>query len=189
MSFGFPQFILRVGLCALLAAACTSHWGKVEHQDSSVRMLSYDSIMAGGYIDGPALRALKVAADDFFPAWGPPRACIDTPEAYRYYSVRRGEIIYVAILLDPSYCGRAFPPLDSGARYAIGIDGRILRRLLDGEADVDTWGDGGFKDGGLEPASLDGGVAKIDITIPPGARVTFPVFADAGSPSPDAGTP
>lgn len=176
-------------LLIVISLGCLRHRGWFEQQDSSVQMLSYESIMAGGYIDGPALRALKVAADDFFPAWGPPRACIDTPEAYRYYSVRRGEIIYVAILLDPSYCGRAFPPLDSGARYAIGIDGRILRRLLDGEADVDTWGDGGFKDGGPEPAFWDGGAAKIDITIPPGARVTFPVFADAGSPSPDAGTP
>jgi hypothetical protein len=180
MSFGFPQAILRVGLCVLLATACTRHRGWFEHQDSSVRMLSYDSIMAGGHIDGPTFRALKVAANDFFPAWGPPRACIDTPEAYRYDSVRRGEIIYVALLQDPSYCGRTYSSLDSGARYAISIDGRILRRLLDGEPDVDTLEDGGFK---------DGGAAEIDVTVPPDARVTFPVFTDAGSLSSDAGTP
>jgi hypothetical protein len=152
-------------------------------------MLSYESIMAGGHMDGPTFRALRVAADDFFPAWGPPRACIDTPEAYRYHSVRRGEIIYVAILQDPSYCGRTYSSLDSGARYAISIDGRILRRLLGGEPELNTPEDGGFKEGGSTPVFLDGGTAEIDVTVPLDARVSFPIFADGGSPSSDAGTP
>lgn len=176
-------------LLIVISAGCLHHRGWLEHRDSSVRMLSYNSIMAGGPIDGPTLRALKVAADDFFPAWGPPRACIDTPEAHRYYSVRRGEIIYVAILQDPGYCGRAYSSLDSGARYALSVDGRILSRLLDGEPALDTLEDGGFKDGGSEPAVLDGGAAAIDVTVPPDAGVSFPVFTDAGSPPPDAGTP
>ncbi|MGZ3458184.1 MAG: hypothetical protein ACXU86_06705 [Archangium sp.] len=176
-------------LLLVISPGCFLHRGWFEHRDSSVRMLSYDSIMAGDHIDGPTFRALKVAADDFFPAWGPPRACIDTPEAYKYYSVRRGEIIYVAILQDPSHCGRAYSSLDSGARYAISIDGRILRRLLDGEPDVDTWEDGGFEDGGSESAFLDGGSTAIDVTVPPDTRVSFPISTDAGSPSPDAGTP
>jgi hypothetical protein len=176
-------------LLIVVSLGCLRHRGWFEHQDSSVRMLSYDSIMAGGHMDGPTFRALRVAADDFFPAWGPPRACIDTPEAYRYHSVRRGEIIYVAILQDPSYCGRTYSSLDSGARYAISIDGRILRRLLDGEPDMDPLEDGGFKDGGSGPALLDADAAEIDVTVPPDARVTFPVFTDAGSPSSDAGMP
>jgi hypothetical protein len=146
-------------------------------------MLRYDSIFAGTSIDGSTLKAIKVAADDFFSAYVP-RACIDTPEAHRYYAVRRGETIYVAIVQDPAYCGRAYHSLDSGVRYAISVDGRILRRLLDGEPDLNT-----PADGGAEPVILDGGTATIDVTVPPDARVGFPVSADAGVPSPDAGTP
>jgi hypothetical protein len=181
VSFGSPQLILCVVL-SLLVAACTA-------PRPSVRMLSYDSIMVGSPLDGPTFRALKVAADDFFPAWGPPRACIDTPEAYRYYAIRRGEIIYVAILQDPGYCGRAYSSLDSGVRYAISIDGRILRRLLDGEPELDSLEDGGAEDGGSEAALLDGGVAAIDVTIPPDARVSFPVLNEAGGVSPRSSGP
>jgi hypothetical protein len=171
-------------LLIVIPVGCLHHRAWVDHQDSGVRMPSYDSIMAGASLDGRTLRALKVATDDFFPAWGPPRTCIDTPEAHRYYAVRRGEIIYVAILQDPSHCERAYSSLDSGGRYAISVDGRILRRLLDGEPEPDTG-----EDGGAEPIFLDGGASAIDVTVPPDAQVSFPVFADAGSPSPDAGTP
>ncbi|WP_146209860.1 hypothetical protein [Vitiosangium sp. GDMCC 1.1324] len=181
MSFALLLIVLSLG--------CFHHRGWFEHQEPSVQILSYDSIMVGGYIDGPTLRALKVVADDFFPAGGPPRACIDTPEAYKYYSVRRGEIIYVAILQNPGYCGRAYSSLDAGARYAISIDGRILRRLLAGEPDVDTLEDGGLRESGSEQSFLDGGASAIDVTVPPDARVSFPVSTDAGSPLPDAGSP
>jgi len=181
----------RVLVLLLLACSlgCLHHRRWFEPQDSNVPMLSHDSIMVGGPIDGPTFRALKVAADDFFPTWTGPRACIDRPEAYKYYAVRRGEIIYVAMLQDPSSCGRAYPSLDSGARYAISVDGRILRRLLDGEPDSDTLEDAGFDAGGSEPVFLDGGAEAVDVTVPQEAGVSFPVFTDAGSPSPDAGTP
>jgi hypothetical protein len=168
----------------VMALGCIHPRDWFQPQNSSIKMLSYDSIFAGAPIDGSTLRALKVAADDFFSAWGIPRACIDTPEAHRYYAVRRGEIIYVAIVQDPAYCGRAYHSLDSGVRYAISGDGRILRRLLDGEPDLNA-----SADGGAEPVILDGGAAAIDVTVPPDARVSFPVSADAGIPSPDAGTP
>jgi hypothetical protein len=176
------------GLALLLFAisvGCLRYRGGLEHQDLSVQMLSHDSIMAGSSIDGATLRALKVATNDFFPSRGAPRACIDSPEAYRYYSVRRGEVIYVALLQDPGSCGRAYSSLDSGARYAISVDGRILRRLLDGEPD--SLEDGGFMEQGSKPVFLDGGVPGIDVTVPPDVRVTFPVVTDAGSPSRDGG--
>ena len=172
-----------------LSMGCLRHRGWLPHQDSSVQLPGYESIMAGAPIDGPTLRALQVAANDFFPAWGPLRACIDTPEAHKYYAVRRGEIIYVAISQDPGYCGRAYSSLDSGVRYAISVDGRILRRLLDDEPELDTPPDGGFEEGGAESTILDGGATAIDVTVPPEARASFPVFADGGSPSPDGGTP
>jgi hypothetical protein len=152
-------------------------------------MPGYDAIMAGAPIDGPTLRALQVATNDFFPSWGPLRACIDTPEAHKYYAVRRGEIIYVAILQDPGSCGRAHSSLDSGVRYAISVDGRILRRLLDGEPELDTPEEGNVEDGGSSPISMDGGATAIDVSVPPEAQVSFPVFADGGMPSPDGGTP
>jgi hypothetical protein len=176
-------------LLIAISMGCLHHRDWLQHQDSRILMPDYHAIMAGGPIDGPTLRALQIAANDFFPAWGPLRACIDTPEAHRYYAVRRDEVIYVAILQDPSYCGRAYSSLDSGVRYAISVDGRILRRLLNGEPELDTPEAGGVEDAGSEPASLDGGATAIDVTVPPEARVSFPVFADGGSPSPDGGTP
>lgn len=133
-----------------LSVGCLHHRGWLQHQDSSIRMPDHASIMAGAPIDGPTLRALQVAANDYFPAWGPLRACIDTPEAHKYYAVRRGALIYVAILQDPGYCGRAYSSLDSGVRYAISVDGRILRRLLDGEPELDTPEEVSFEDGGSE---------------------------------------
>lgn len=176
-------------LLIVTSMGCRHHRGWPQHQDSSVQMPGYDAIMAGAPLDGPTLRALQVATSDFFPAWGPLRACIDTPEAHKYYAVRRGEIIYVAILQDPGYCGREYSSLDSGVRYAISVDGRILRRLLDGEPVADTPDDAGFEERGSEPVSLDGGTTAIDVTVPPGARVSFPVLVDGGSPSPDGGMP
>ncbi len=174
-------------LLLVISVGCLRHRGRLEHQDSRVRMPSYDAIMAGSSIDGPTFRALQVATDDFFPTWGAPRACIDTPEAYRYYAVRRGEVIYVALLQNPGHCGRAYSSLDSGARYAISVDGRVLRRLLDGEPEPDALEDGGFLEEGSEPVFLDGGAAAIDVTVPQGARVSFPVGTDAGT-ARDAGT-
>ena len=151
-----------------------------EHSDAQLQLHH------GRYVHRwPDASRLKVAADDFFPAWGLPRACIDTPEAHRYYAVRHGEIIYVAILQDPGHCGRTYSSLDSGGRYAISVDGHILRRLIGDEPEQ------GFteEDGGVEPGFLDGGASAIDVTVPPDAQVRFPFLADAGSPSPDAGTP
>ncbi|WP_224369824.1 hypothetical protein [Hyalangium versicolor] len=174
--------LLFLPIVMVLGCIHSRDWFQPE--DSSLQMLSYDAIFEGAPIDGAMLRALKVAADDFFSARETPRACIDTPEAHRYYAVRRGETIYVAIVQDPAYCGRAYHSVDSGVRYAISGDGRILRRLLDGEPDLNA-----PPDGGTTPIILDGGGAAIDVTVPPDARVGFPVSADAGIPSPDAGTP
>lgn len=177
-------------LLVLLSFGCPRPRRWVEQQDPSVRMPGYDAIMAGASIDGPSLRALEVAANDYFPAGGAPRACIDTPEAHRFYAVRSGDVIYVAILQDPAHCGRAYPSLDAGARYAISADGRLLRRLLAGEPDSNTAQDSP-RDGGSmpdTPGQGDGG-ASIDVSIPPDARVSFPGLADAGTALPDAGMP
>jgi hypothetical protein len=146
-------------LVTIISLGCHHH--RVQHQDMSTPMLDHDTIMAGAPIDGPTLRALQIATNDFFPAFAPLRACIDTPEAHRYHAVRRGEIIYVAILQNPGYCGRDYSSLDSGVRYAISVDGRILRRLLDGEPDPRQ-----PEERGSEPIILDGGAAEIDVSVP-----------------------
>lgn len=84
-------------------------------------------------LDGETLRALMIAANDFLPPGGKNRACGDKQEAHRYRVIRQGNIVFVRIDEDPAYCGHVGPALDSGAQYAISSDGRILRRLFDGE--------------------------------------------------------
>lgn len=166
--------LLSIGL----ALACIRRHDSREQQAPSLQMPSYNVIMEGTVIDGPTLRALQVAVDDFFPESSGPRACIDTPEAHRYYALRRAEVIYVAILQEPSHCGRAHPSLDAGARYAIGIDGRILRRLLGREPDLAV-----PEESGSLPVVLDGGAADIDVTTTPSAGSGFPgLFKEAGAP-------
>ncbi len=53
-------------------------------------------------------------------------------EAHLYRVIRRDALIFVRIDENPEYCGRKHGGLDSGAKYAISMDGRILRRVLDG---------------------------------------------------------
>ena len=178
-------------LLTLAALGCPRQRGWPQQQEPGLGMPGYEAIMAGTAIDGPTLRALEVAAADFFPAQDAPRACIDTPAAHKFYAVRNGEVIYIAILQDPAYCGRAYPSLDAGVRYAISLDGRILRRLLDGEPDLAT-GQADAEDGGTDSTLLDGdgGATSIDVSVPPASQVSFPVLADAGgTPSTDAGVP
>jgi len=83
-------------------------------------------------LDGVMLRAITIAADDFSPPKGGTRECWEKQEAHRYRVIRREDIIFVQISLDSAACGYAI--LDGGAKYAIrSSDGRILRRLFDGE--------------------------------------------------------
>jgi hypothetical protein len=61
------------------------------------------------------------------------RSCGNRQEAQRYRVIRQGNIIFVRIDEDTAFCGGGYLSLDSGAKYAISTDGRILRRLVDGE--------------------------------------------------------
>jgi hypothetical protein len=83
-------------------------------------------------LDGVTLRAISIAANDFLPPEKAHTPCFDRQEAHSYRVIRRGEIIFVRIDEIPEYCGRKHGGLDSGAKYAISTDGRILRRVLDG---------------------------------------------------------
>ncbi|WP_147443759.1 hypothetical protein [Corallococcus sicarius] len=83
-------------------------------------------------LEGVVLQALTLAADDFLPEGRAELPCADRQASHVFRVIQRGEIIFVRIDEDPAACGRAHPGLDSGARYAISRDGRILRRVLDG---------------------------------------------------------
>lgn len=127
-------------------------------------------------LDGELLRAVTIAANDFLPPGSKERPCGSRQEAQRYRVIRQGNIFFIYIYEDPTYCGRKYLALDSGAKYAISTDGRILRRVLDGEPEApNKWvdADGGpqgvlarpgvmpgfepIEDGSVRPSSEDGG--------------------------------
>lgn len=179
------RFLMAATLIALSSECVRPTWRS--QQDSTVKMPRLDETTGALVVDGPVLQALRVAADDFLPPTYKPRACADTQTAFKYFASRRGNVIFVRIEENPSYCGAKYHSLDSGARYAISSDGRILRRVLDGEAETP------FES---EAHSVrDGGTELIDVTALPGASPPWSAGADAGAteqpslPPPDGGVP
>ncbi|MBZ4375701.1 hypothetical protein [Corallococcus sp. AS-1-6] len=134
-------------------------------------------------LEGSLLRAMVVAADDFLPRHQEGRSCSSRREAHRFRILREGDIVFIRMDLDPRACEPGGMLLDGGATYAVRLsDGRILRRLHDGEPD-----------GALVPAGSDAGVhtGPSDSSIPVGdtswgePQPSFPVqLLDAGSPHP-----
>ncbi|WP_223640914.1 hypothetical protein [Corallococcus sp. EGB] len=91
----------------------------------------------GGTVElsGSVLRALEAAADDFLGPQDANTPCVNRRESHQYRVIQRQGILFIRIDEDPRACGLTVPALDSGAQYAVGSDGRILRRLRDGEPD------------------------------------------------------
>lgn len=83
-------------------------------------------------LDGAMLRALMMATSDFLPADEHRPPC-RSGQALKYRVIRQGEIIFISLYEDLSACGVAYAAADSGAKYAISTDGRILRRVVDGQ--------------------------------------------------------
>jgi hypothetical protein len=154
-------------------------------------------------MDGEVLRALMVVANDLFP----PRAstqdlpCWARQEAHTYRFTRREDIIFVYVDEDLAYCDRTVHAMDSGAKYAISKDGRILRRVIGSEPDHVIWRlttpDGGevtvVAEPGVSPKpedleKPDSGIVKI-VTEPvdmPGVFVLKPIPGSVPIPeSPD----
>ncbi|RKG84264.1 hypothetical protein D7W82_22785 [Corallococcus sp. CA049B] len=107
-------------------------------------------------LDGNLLRAVQVAMEDFFPKQSKDTPCWGRPEAYRYRVIRQGDVFFILIHEASDACGNTFIGVDTGARYAVSLDGRILRRSVGAEPeaspvppDVDA--------GVLEGPLLDGG--------------------------------
>jgi hypothetical protein len=142
----------------------------------------------GTYIlDGMTLQALQVAAHDFLPPGPEDRPCWERPEAYDYRVLRQGGIIFVHIHVAPGRCGREALTFDSGARYAISAEGRILRRVFEGEPEapfVPASPDAGEQEFTDEPGLST--VIKTPMDDP--SRYLPPAWLERGE-NPDGGSP
>jgi hypothetical protein len=148
-------------------------------------------------LDGEMLRALMIAANDYLPPGGKNRPCEYRQEAQHYRVLRDGNIIFVYIYENNEYCGHPFPALDSGVKYAISTDGRILRRVFDGQPedpseplDFDAGGWGPPSRPGISP-EFDARWNRHDAGAEPGDGGTAPSPAPPPMPTPalDGGSP
>jgi len=108
------------------------------------------------------LRALMIAANDYLPSGGKSRPCEYRQEAQHYRVLREGNIIFVYIYENNEYCGYPAPALDSGVKYAISTDGRILRRLFDIQPEDPSELIIDFDAGGWVPSSRPGISPEFD---------------------------
>jgi hypothetical protein len=116
---------------------------------------------AGIYeLDGEVLRAMMIAAKDFSRSSTGQPSCWEG-RGTRYRVIRQGEVIFVYVYRDLASCGLSYAVADSGVKYAISAEGRILRRVVDGQPLEPVKRD--MADGGLreEPAEL-GTSAEFD---------------------------
>jgi hypothetical protein len=143
-------------------------------------------------MDGEMLRALVIASNDYLPSDDKDLPCPGRKEAQFYRVIRQGSIIFVYIYWNHAYCGYKYPAFDSGVKYAISTDGRILRRLLDGQPEGPILPETPDEDGGrwirAEPGVSsefdaiwnrpDGGTAPSSSQPPPAP----PPTRDGGAP-------
>jgi hypothetical protein len=108
-------------------------------------------------LDGETLRALTLVSRDLFPLGSAAAACESRPESYTYRVLRQDGLLFVYVDENPSACGRRFPSLDSGAKYALRPDGRILRRVVDGVDEDDDPRGVMLPDGGVSPVLIPSG--------------------------------
>ena len=113
-------------------------------------------------LDGALLRAISIAANDFLPPDPKRLSCWDRQDSYRYRVIRQGGIVFVHIHADHEACRPGPRMLDGGVKYAISTDGRILRRLFDGEPEVPP--DPEVADAGLPQTPTDASIPVGDTT-------------------------
>jgi hypothetical protein len=117
----------------LFGYECVRKRPQPETQDPRIVLPVFDhTLQPDADLDGYTLQAIRIAADDLLNADSTGLPCGEKQVSYRYRAVRRADIIFVRIEFKPQNCGRSVGMLDDGATYAIGVDGRILRRELDG---------------------------------------------------------
>ena len=134
-------------------------------------------------LEGNLVRALLVAADDFLPRQREGQSCWSRREAHRFRLLREGDLVFIRMDLDPSACEAGGLLLDGGATYAVRLsDGRILRRLHDGEPDAPNVS--GNPDAGVSPGPSDPSIPVGDTSWGE-PQPSFPSqWLDAGSPAP-----
>lgn len=161
----------------LLASSCVRHAGARTAnppEDLSIQFpdtLGKDAISLAAegqpyVLDGAMLGALSTAANDFLPLESRERSCWNRQESYLYRVLRQGDVFFVSISANPTACGAEPRMLDGGAAYAVGMDGRILRRRFDGAPETLVPG-GSAPDAGTEPdsgTSPDAGIPVGDTT-------------------------
>lgn len=120
-------------LGALFGCTCVPEQAQPSPQDLSIHLPDLDEVMPGDTnLDGYTLHAIRIAADDFLNPDSTDLPCKAKQVSHGYQARRVGDIIFIRIHFKPENCGRKFGMLDSGATYAISVDGRILRRAIDG---------------------------------------------------------
>ncbi|NNC07794.1 hypothetical protein HJC10_33735 [Corallococcus exiguus] len=135
-------------------------------------------------LEGGLLQAMLVAADDFLPRQPEGRSCWSRREAHRFRLLREGDIVFIRMDLDPRACEPGGLSLDGGVTYAVRLsDGRILRRLHDGEPEGPL-GPGG-PDAGVPTGPSDHPSIPVGDTSWGQQQPSFPAqWLDAGSPNP-----
>ncbi|RKH18459.1 hypothetical protein D7X74_09500 [Corallococcus sp. CA047B] len=130
-------------------------------------------------ISGAVLRAVELAADDFLGPQNADTPCTDRRESHQYRVIQRQGVLFIRIDENPQACGLTVPGLHSGAQYAVGSDGTLLRRLRDGEPDA-SWRPMDAGAGTPVPSSEVGRSFE-----PPDGSVPLPFILES---SQDAGT-
>ncbi len=161
---------LSLGLVVMLASCVRPHRAPALEEDPSIRFPNFFehsaiSFGVGGQpyeLDGVTLQALLTAVNDFLPPRGSDTQCRDRLEAHRYRVIRQDDIVFVQIEDDDEHCGLKYLSLDTGARYAISADGRILRRSVG--AAPEEWPDSQMPDAGIPAA--DAGATPQDAPQP-----------------------
>ncbi|MCP3166227.1 hypothetical protein [Myxococcus qinghaiensis] len=168
---------LLLPLLLLLVSSCVRHAGARTANppgDPSIQFPDTPgqdaiSLAAEGQpyvLDGAMLGALSIAANDLLPLESRERSCWNRQESYLYRVLRQGDVFFVSISANPTACGAEPRMLDGGAAYAVGMDGRILRRRFDGEPETLVPG-GSTPDAGTESdagTSADAGIPVGDTT-------------------------
>lgn len=147
---------ISIGLAAILSGCMrppSPRTAPLENDRSIVFPNFYEHsavhVGAGGApyeLDGVVLKAIMIAANHFRPPGTGEEPCWARQEAQRYRVMRQGDVVFVDISEDLEFCGLEYISLDSGATYAISVDGRILRHIT-----------GAHPDRISSPASLDAG--------------------------------
>jgi hypothetical protein len=181
---------LPLGLAVILASCVLPQRPVPVGDDRSIvfpRFFEHSAVAVGAggaayELDGVMLRAVMIAANDFLPPGSRKRPCVETQEAHRYRVIRQDNIIFVRIDENLEFCGLQYVSLDTGVTYAISAEGRILRRVFDGQSDQPLYAESPDAGGqGSPTASGESPTGDAGQSVP--SRSLAPEAQDGGAPS------